>query len=270
MPDRTDVSLLVLTLLVVTAGCGGYGAPTATTTPPSTNASSISEGMDDPPAAGNVLDLPAGLTMTGVTDAWALAAAHRDVLADQTYTMRRQQTVRANGTLLWQATTTLQQGRGDRYVFTMDTNGTRGNVSNLTVVRTDSALVQRTTFTNGSTTYTNGANAATPSTKRYGGVYAVSQASETTVLGVVERNETTYFRLAAANPPKNTSTYADASNFTMLALVTSDGLVSEYGLSYETTRDEREVTVSTVVRFSDLGETVVNPPTWAANANVSH
>ncbi|GAA0277506.1 DUF7537 family lipoprotein [Halobacterium noricense] len=254
---------ILIVLFVVLAGCSGQPITSGTTDVPDA-ATSTTTDHDTPQST-----LAPGLTESGVTDAWALAQAHRDSLANTTYTERSQHTVRANGTLRRAVTTTLRQGQGDRYVYERYAHGTAALFPNLTVFRNDSTLVQRTAYDNGTVAYSGPEAAATPATDRYGNVYAVLSASPTTVEEAVAHNGTTRYRVMSTGPPTNSSAYAGVSNYTMTALVGPDGLVHEYTISYAETRGGQTVTVSTAVQFTARGKTVVQPPEWAADALVN-
>ncbi|MCD2200754.1 hypothetical protein LPA44_12720 [Halobacterium sp. KA-4] len=263
MANQDRPPLVLIVLLIVLAGCSGQPVAPNTTSPPDA-ATSTTTDRDTPQ-----LLLAPGLTDSGVTDAWALAQAHRDSLANTTYTQYGQRAVRANNTLRQAVTTTLRQGQGDRYVYERHAHGTAAALPNLTVFRNESTLAQRTTYDNGTVMYSGPEAAATPATERYGNVYAVLTASSTTVSDTVDRNGATRYRVTSTGPPMSSSAYAGVSNYTMVALVGSDGLVHAYTISYAATRDGRAVTVTIGMRFTARGRTVVHPPEWVADALAS-
>ncbi|MDL0126632.1 DUF7537 family lipoprotein [Halobacterium salinarum] len=261
MMKRKFLSAVLLFLLVLSAGCSGLtdtsGADTTANTPNTTSYSS------EEPASENTSKLAPGLTEAGVTDAWALAQAHRDSLDNATYTERSHRSVHTNGTLLRNVSTTLKRGHGERYIYEFRTYGTEdAPIPNLTVFRNDSTLVQRTSYDNGTVEYTGPENAATPQTDQYGGVYSILSASNTTVSGTVERNSTTLYHVTSVGAPSESSAYAGVANYEMSALVGPDGLIHEYDISYGTTRDGQEVNIAENLRFTNLGETAVQPPKW--------
>jgi len=261
MTKRKFLSAILIGLLILSAGCSGMtntpGPNTTANTPNTTSPSS------EEPESGNPTQLAPGLTEAGVTDAWALAQAHHDSLDNVTYTERSHRSVHTNETLLQNVSTTLMRGHGERYIYEFRTYGTEdAPIPNLTVFRNDSTLVQRISYENGTVAYTGPENAATPQTEQYGNVYSTLSASNTTVVGSVERNSTTLYHVTSVGAPSESSAYAGVSNYEMSALVDSDGLVHEYELSYSTTRDGQAVNIADSLRFTHLGETVVQPPEW--------
>ncbi|MCD2204902.1 hypothetical protein [Halobacterium sp. KA-6] len=263
MPNLNRSPFILTAFLIVLAGCSGHPVTPGTTDAPDA-ATSTTTDRDTPQSM-----LAPGLTDSGVTDAWALAQAHRDSLANTTYTERSQRTVHANGTLRRAVTTTLRQGQNEQYVYERHAYGTAAALPNLTVFRNASTLVQRTSYRNGTVAYSGPETASTPATEHYGNVYAVLSASPTTVEASFERNGTTRYRVTSTGPPTTSSAYAGVSNYTMTAHVGPDGLVHEYTISYAAIRDGQTVTVSTAVQFTARGETVVQPPEWGADALVN-
>jgi len=263
MTKRRFLPAILIGLLIVSAGCSGItdtaGPDTTTNTRNTTSHSS--EELD----SENASKLAPGLTEAGVTDAWALAQAHRDSLDNVTYTERSHRSVQTNGTLLQNVSTILMRGHGDRYIYEFRTYGTEdAPIPNLTVFRNDSTLVQRISYDNGTVEYTGPENAATPQTEQYGNVYSILSASNTTVVGTIERNRTTLYHVTSVGVPSESSAYAGVANYEMSALVGPDGLVHEYDISYETTRNGKAVNVVVSLRFTNLGETAVQPPEWVA------
>jgi len=253
-------SLLLTVFLVTTAGCGAVATPSE----PSTTDAPLSPTPSSSDAnSGERARLAPGLTEAGVTDAWALAQAHRDTLANGTYLEQTDHSVHANGTHLRNLSTTLQRGHDDRYIYELHVDGTQvSSPRNVTVVRNDSTLVQRTRYENGTVAYTGPENAITPPTDQYGNVYAVFTASNTTVETTVEQHGQTRYRLTSVGAPFESSAYAGVDDYEMSALVGPDGLVHEYHLSYQTTHDGRTVTVTIDCQFTNVGESIARPLEW--------
>lgn len=239
---------------MLSAGCSGI---------PNTSGPDTTSSTSEEPGSENPDKLAPGLTEAGVTDAWALAQAHRDSLDNATYTERSHRSERSNGTLLRNVSTTLKRGHGERYIYEFRTYGTEGvSTPNLTVFRNDSTLVQRISYDNGTVAYTGPENAATPQTEQYGNVYSILSASNTTVVGTVERNRTTLYRVTSIGTPSESSAYAGVSNYEMSALVDPSGFVHEYDISYRTTRDRQVMNVAVTLTFTNRGGTVVQSPEW--------
>lgn len=260
MASRKLTSLVVV-FLITTAGCGAIASqPEATTT---TDASLSPTPASSDANPGNTSRLAPGLTEAGVTDAWTLTQAHRRHLANESYLERTDHSVHANRTHLRNLSTTLQRGHDDRYVYELHVDGTQvSSPRNVTVVRNDSTLVQRTRYENGTVAYTGPENATTPPTDQYGNVYAVFTASNTTVETTVEQHGQTRYRLTSVGAPFESSAYAGVDDYEMSALVGPDGLVHEYHLSYQTTHDGRTVTVTIDCQFTNVGESIARPLEW--------
>lgn len=88
----------------------------------------------------------------------------------------------------------------------------------------------------------------------------------TTVERTVEREGRTLCEVVSTGPPRSDSTYADASNFTLTAYVSPDGVVREYEVAYVTTRNGRSVQITRHVQYANLGTTDVEPPAWVMKA----
>lgn len=263
---RTKLFPLILTaVLIMSAGCGGISSvpePSTTTTgTPTSPDHSSSRSTAEP-----IPELAPGLTESGVTDAWALAQAHRDNISNTTYTERGSRSVYVNGTLLRNVSTILERGQDERYIYNFHTYGTENGFSrNLTVFHNESTLIQRTTYDNGTVAYTGPENAATPQTDQYGGVYSILTTSNTTVVNTIEEDGSTLYRVNSVSSPSQSSEFADVDNYEMSALIDTRGVVHEYIISYQKTRDGRVMNITVNRRFTNLGETIVDPPEWVVD-----
>ncbi|GGM45860.1 hypothetical protein [Haloarcula argentinensis] len=252
IPGRIRLTVVVA-VFVVLAGCSGV--PWSPTVTPS------------PTSGENTSALAPGLTESGVTDAWALTKAHRDHLTNTTYTKRSYRSIRANGTLLQNLSATMKRGHGGQYLYELHIGGTERNPTRaITVFRNDSMLVQRTAYENGTVVHVGAEKATTPGKERYGAVYSKLVASNTTVAETVERNGTRLYRVESVGEPDTSSAYTNASNYEFSALISPEGFVHEYHVSYATSRDGRPVTVTVSLQFTERGQTTVHPPAWASKA----
>lgn len=273
---------LAVAVLLVFAGCGAggggadantvnpalQGTPTAT---PSPTASPIPTPSPTPTLNES---LPASLAV-GNTQPAALAGDHRRGLQSASRTVIQTITVRAlNGTLLGQSTVRLTddgRGRVGALGISQTVSGPRPAAvglpaENLSYWGNGTVTVSRSVGPNGSVTYTFDRTRFPPSVRSdTTGESAVVFAFRVANVTSVERasSDPALFRVHGA---ATESEVPGIRNVTFLAVVTGDGVVRNYQLSY---LRERGGTVRRVVRtfrVTDVGETTVGRPAWFDSA----
>lgn len=266
---RRPYDTLLAVALLLAAGCSGLaGDPTPTVTPAPV--------PTDTPVRTPVPALAPGVTADGVEDPLALVEAHDSALRGTSRTVRLVRTIRyPNGTLVARRVqVTRIAADGERFHTIIDTGGPevtsfRGRIE---FWSDGSRLFQEITFDN-RTSY-----AAMPleAYERQSSIRITSPggetfflpviAVETRVTGRVTRNGTTLYRLegTAARPDLLASaTDADEPhNATLRALVDARGVVHEFRLAYDGTLDGRPVRVVLTGRYTGVGTTIVDRPSW--------
>ncbi len=260
--------------VVVAAGVASAAGPAATvpaaTGPAATEPAATATGTAT--GAGNdTAELPPGLAADGVTDPLALARAHDRVLRNASYVVTDASTHRyRNGTLLgtWSSTTAVAAD-GE---FARRNYGTFRNGSGPFAV----THYERQVWSNGSVTLV---------AQRYGGeaveyerhdgqatrrqrpdtrwetVYATFSAVNTTVVGEVERDGTTLYRVVATGVRPD-SAYDDDRPFDLTALVDERGVVHRLSVSHPTTYEGEPSFVTQTMRVTDVGNATVERPPW--------
>lgn len=254
-------------LLVVLAGCQGI-APAAETPTLTPVAVPTEVPTERPPRM-----LAPGMTERGVTDPSALAAAHAEALDGTSVTFRANYTERGpNGTVRSRTVTTVQFGAGDRYRYVRIDGDPRGDVQRVERWSNGERVLERRVDGNdtvqrvlrdadGRPLAPAAALPVEPAARR--GIGQVFRAMPTTIAGQEVRNGTTYYRVVSTGlATPNPSALRDAS---LTALVDERGIVHRYRLTYTTDRggDAGPVHVVATVRFTAIGTTTVECPTWA-------
>jgi hypothetical protein len=264
---------LLVCLLVLLAGCGGLGGgqPTETVTPAPVPA-------DEPDDR-----YPPGVAADGVVDPLALGAAHYDRLEEAPYTTVRNRTVRtANGSLL--VRTGLRaafSGTRSRFhlvyavegpaPWLLDTGTGRlvlwfdGNV--LLRSLTEDGETRRQRFP--AAVFNEDPGSFRESGTQFGlrspdrEAYWLFLAFQSDV-GPVANGSTVVRGTELAHPGALATLdgVEDLHNASLHAVVGPDGPVRTYHLSYEATMDGRPVTVGRTVRYSAVGETRIERPSW--------
>lgn len=268
---------VLLVVIVVLAGCSGAGNPTTTTASPETQSPTTAQPTATERTTTSTADartLAPGLTEDGVEDAWTLAQAHRSTLDNTSFTVSGEHVIRDDGTVVVRTTGETRVARtAGQYHLAYDVTGE--NVEEYGVVPYDVAIWSNETTTrqlierqNGTTeqrelpaqgTFFRG------DTTGWATVHALFASVNTTVETTVERNGSTLYRVVSTGPPRSDSRYADASNFTLTASVSPEGVVREYEITYLTTRGGNRVQITRHVTYDDLGATTVERPAWVAN-----
>jgi hypothetical protein len=282
---QKSISLMLLALAVVLAGCnglafGGDETPARTVTPAAV--------PTDEPTPTPVPQLAPGLTGQGVTDAFALGEAHVAALDEVSYTMQENFSVTyQNGTDYRQRGVVAQLAANDsRYYVSRSTLGPQIYEDGTVVYSawSNGSRVISAQRVNGSTTYNVprgvGREPLSPEQLSYGltnreQVYRFFSSVETRVTDREQRNGTTVYRVEATNVTNPTAFEGvkrqNPENLTLVAHIDSAGLVREYRLNYTATVNGSPVRVSRRARYTNLGNTTVDRPPWydEAIANVS-
>lgn len=270
----------LVALVVLLSGCSGVGE--SGTTSPSLTPVPVPEVT---PALSPVGDddrwLAPGLTDRGVEQAWLLGRAHETVLANTSYTARTVETTRyANGTVRGRIRTTVRATPGTFHTVSTPT-GTHAraypfpDAERVEVYGVDGRLHFAVTDADGTWHFSfDRADAGVPS------LYVLLSSVETRTAGTVTRNGTTLHRVRATELRESTG-FAVAvgvaangfegsavGNVSLRALVDSRGLVREYELAYTLGRDGPDLRVTRHVRYTDLGATTVERPSWYDEATV--
>lgn len=224
--------------------------------------------------------LAPGLTEAGVESPSALAVAHNTVLRNRSFTMRTNRTTTyANGSFRGR-TIELAQVAPDEAAF-----GATYRVEGVPVTsRTDEFPVVRSerwfdgrraliasTYTNSTTRYyrqsADAGSLALRSLVDDGGRYArLLDGAETRVVGRIERDGETVYRLAATDLSAvlaQVPWVESVRDTSFDALVSSRGFVRAYRLSYTATIEHGStLRVTESTRYTALGETTVSRPSW--------
>jgi hypothetical protein len=256
---------VALVAAVLLAGCGG--AEPARETPTLTGAPLPS--TEEPAGPGT---LAPGLTTDGTLRPAELVAAHSRRLANTTYTIRTNRTVREASRLVSRSETSLRIGPArERYRYT----------SEFVRFGPDGRQVARTrieVFTDGERTYRKlvqnrsaGRNTSTVLRVRTSEVlpfeltydralFSLFADSEVTSVDRVPGGGATSYTVS--HELDRVQVYSFADEATLTTVVRADGLVEQYRVDYTVTVDEPVRRVAWRVRFTDLGTTRVEAPPW--------
>lgn len=242
----------------------------------SSGATVTATSSSQPPAQANASEYPPGLSPEGVADPLALADAHRAGLANVSYTMTTATTFqRPNGTILSESVTTTRV-TPDASSFVVVNARTAWNDSQPLGVgttelavwanETDAVTARRTS--EGAATYRRLPREDAPlePDAEWSLLYSAFDATNTSVVNEYERGATTLFRVVSTAQPGPTSTYGARSNYSLVAVVDSQGVVRTLQSTYRTTFDGAPVIVSRTMHVSNLGNTTVDRPTWYGQA----
>lgn len=254
-----------LVVAVVLAGCGG--AEPARETPTFTGAPL----PPSEPEPGRPTALAPGLTADGTLRPAELVAAHSRRLANTTYTIRTNRTVREASRLVSRSETRLEIGPArERYRYT----------SEFVRFEPDGRQVARTrieVFTDGERTYRKlvqnrsaGRNTSTVLRVRTSVVLPFELTYDRALFSLFADSEVTSVDRAAGGATSYTVTheldrvqvYSFADEATLTTVVREDGLVEQYRVDYTVTVDEPVRRVAWRVQFTDLGTTRVEAPPW--------
>lgn len=242
-------------LLVALAGCGavspGGGGGSGTT--------ATATGPED------------GVTAGQAVDAFDLAESHRDTLANDSFTVTSSTTVQyANGTAALRQFARVRIAPVRRVVLIRQTadgsNPTQFGAPFAGVVErwaNETGGVYRLTDENGTTAFDESRTARVPRVEqatRWEDVAALLSALDARVVDV-EGGDT-----IVATGSDVDVTYGDPSEVTVTARLADGDHLHRYTVAYRATRDGTPVQVTRTVRFTNVGETTVEQPTWVEKA----
>lgn len=224
----------------------------------------------------NATEYPPGLSAEGVTDPLALADAHRDALSNASYAMTTTTTFqRPNGSILSEAITRRRVARGGSSFSVVNArsqaNDTRplgiGHVE-LAVWANETESVSARRSDAAGPTYRQHSRDDAPlePDEQWGLVYSAMDATNTTVVNRFERNDTSLFRVVSTAQPGQGSVFASRSNYSLVAVVDSQGVVRTLQLTYWSSFDGEPAIVSRTIQVSNLGNTTVERPPWYQQA----
>lgn len=272
------VPAALLALAVVLAGCSGVTSPSTTTDATTTDTPTAPETTTTygttTTAETTTTDAPRlapGVAEDGVTDALALAEAHGDVLRDQSYASNATWTTRyANGSL---ASRTHRASRVDGpqlwFRFENRDEGVVPTFPETTYWRNESASFARLVAADGSVSYRRSPDV---SGLRFDPgewaehVYGVVGSGSFAVAGEETRDGRTLYRLESTEPFTVVTAGSTGENASAWLLVDARGLVHEYRLAYDATRQDEPVRTTVHVEFAGVGSTTVERPAWVERA----
>lgn len=267
---RRPVLALLLALVVATAGCNSLVSDG-----PSPDATRTTE-----PLSGN---LAPGLSASGVTDAWALAANHSRILQEDSFTSRGKYVARyRNGTVLRYLKSTYRVGkRSDHYRSVSRFGGQRSMFF-------DNATGRVERWSNGNQTLGLVATHGTTRYTRYDEprprVFGTSQERLFTLFSSMNATRVERATTNASGPPRYRVTasrvarpatlasttgmraFDTVRNATLVAVVDSWGIVHSYRLEFVGVRGNETLRVVETRRYSAIGTTTASRPPWYGEA----
>jgi len=279
--NRSQLLPLVVAAVVVLSGCNAFtGSDTETDIPTVTPAAVPT----DEPTPTPVPMLAPGLTQAGVVSAGDLANAHDTNLADGSFTVVSNNTVRyANGTLRFQQNRTMRVAEGSEPFYVVsryDGSRMRPVSSSQRIERWwDGERIYTAAIGENDTRYSANQLSRVTLPSRNGEQFiALFTALETRVVGQETRNGTELYRVRATNltnpeylPRSVLSVSKDPRNISFRALVDPQGIVRSHYLAYTATSTQRGANttnrVTQSVRYTGIGSTTVERPTWYEAAN---
>ncbi|MFC7228517.1 hypothetical protein N0B31_13985 [Salinirubellus salinus] len=265
---------LVVTLVLVLAGCGGYGAPTADPRTTTVTPAPVPAATPAPSAT----TLAPGLGTGGVFDAGRLAAAHADALAGRSFTLNRTDSRYVNGTLSQRDTSLLQYATGrERFRYDLRQTDRRGGANATSRIEryADGERVFVAVTRGNETRYdllrSSDGSASAPTlvfpenATNERGIARLFVLIDTEVTGERTVDGRSVYRLASPSP----QTVPPLRNISFVANVTETGLVRDYRVSYDVVRSGRQVRVVTHTSYRGVGETTVPEPPWLGRAEAA-
>lgn len=253
-------AVVLLSFLVVLAGCTAIGLDAVSPTPTATASPDLT------------VELPPGVTTEAVVGPLALARAHTVALTDTTFTYRSTTVVSTtDGIRLGTVRTVRRVGSDGRFVHRMRVEGVVPSlVSNhravdaysngtMVVIRFRQDDVNKTLVTS-----IRESPIETTDVIGKGPLYSMLSATEPSVKGPIVRGATTYIHVKGTNGSTQLG-FARATNGTFEALIAPSGLVQRYAFSYhanDSSFRDWEGRIERTVVYDDVGTTAVQRPDW--------
>lgn len=269
-PSRRAARVLLLAVLIASAGCGGSGDPDdgtgRTLTPAPLPGDATAAGGDE---------LAPGIDRTGVYDPARLAAAHARRLANVSYTAERHVTRRRPGGTVVERIDRVVRVAADRSRYRYRVVLRRPGGDRVVGRYADGERIYARTVTPDDTTYRlvrapDGGPLA-PREASFGratgrrGLVRLFARLDFALAGRTRRDGRTYYRLVT-EAAEGTADRVPERGVRGTLLVGERGLVREYHLAYRTNHGGRERVVTVDVRFHGIGTTAVGRPAWYDDA----
>ncbi len=251
---------LVVALLCLLAGCGGFGGQTAGAT--------TEESATPAP-------VPTVATETAVGEAANLSAlevarTHRRALDGQSYTRRaRVGWEGANGSRVVETTVHRVAADGERFHATADYDATRGSGGQTGQEQwyDGNRTFVRTTYADGTAEHARIPYQPVDSYPRVRLVGALfSRFDVRRVRDAADGSTVVTGRVDGLPRAPTLPAVFDAENASMSARITPAGYVDRLALGFDATPDDRPVHVRFTVDYVDVGSTTVAEPAWVGNA----
>lgn len=257
------------TLLIALVVFGWVGGAALASTTAANPATAGAEETTDSATAQD--DLPPGVTEAGVTDPLALVDAHRQALQNTSYTLSTAFTCRQrDGTVFDRGTYTAAVAPGaESYYATAsstsenDTESFGADYHDVAVWANETDAAVARDRAGDAPTYEHASRDDAPLSPgtQWELLYSAFDTTDTAVVGQIERNGTTLYKIASTSSPDASSPYA-GNLYDFTALVDSEGVVHSFHLTHETTIDDQRVIVSRTTQLVQIGNTTVERPSW--------
>lgn len=221
------------------------------------------------PVQANETEFPPGLSEEGVTDPLALAEAHQQALDNESYTMSTTFAYRTlNGTVLGQGATATRVAPGGESYYSVTSQRNEnasetleGDTYDIEVWANETGAAVARNVPDSEITYElqDRSNAPMSPNSQWETLYSAFATTNTTLVGEVERDGTTLYKIASTSPTDE-AVAGQTSDFT--ALVDADGVVRSFQMTQRTTIDDEQATFTTTFHVTQIGNTTVEQPDW--------
>lgn len=271
---RPVLTVVAVVVLIAAVGlCGVVGPGFASDLGGPTSAAGVDAGGPDG-SAGDPTRVP-GVTTAGVENLTALAAAHDRALAGRSYTLRLDVTRPRDGdptaTRVRRATEVTVAGARSLAVTTSRVRGERRTVGAIYHDGTDWFVAESTDWTASyrrlpSTTVPPSigpapVGAVTPSALRSTLVSRYLSTPESTLVERTRLSRWVHYRVVGHGTPSGLDR-AGVRNYSVVAIVTGDGLVRDASVAYTVATETGEYRVRVDWTYGERGSTVVETPGW--------
>lgn len=232
-------------------------------------------GSEAPPLeanAGAPQDFPPGLGGDRVENPTVLSRTHRDLLLGAgSWTQHTSTTVYVNGTQTVSSERTARVSeRGNRAAGSVQVTGERPGVfdlygPDLSYWANESLTYVRFRDSNRTSAIERDDRYPVPfdvESTEWWTLYRLFGQTDTSFEGSIERDGTTLYRVVGTKSVYYDSPFGDVRDVTLSALVTGDGLVEEYVVTFLRSAGDRETRVVVRVEYTEVGTTTVARPAW--------